>query len=203
MARTPDLVARQELLDRVIGYLAENGLGDSTLRPMASSLGTTANRLMHHFGSKGALLAAALHRTEEMHRQIEARWIVRRPDMTQSDILRAWWRWMLASRANLDQVRLGLEAVTLDATRTGLAGDVRADQIGAWRTNIERRLLAAGISATDARVEASVLKSVFTGLTLDLIATGDRRRLTEALDRVLDDFDRRIDSLVRPAASDS
>lgn len=196
MARTPDLAARQELLDEVVDYLAEHGLGDTTLRPMAAALGTTPNRLMHHFGSKEALLAAALQRTEELHRQIELRWVSRHPSLSQSEILRKWWRWMLAARANLNQVRLGLEAVTLDATVTGLAGEVRAEQIGAWRVNIEQRLLGLGISPADAQAEATIIKAAFTGLTLDLLATGDRRRLTDALDRVLDAFDRRLEVLL-------
>lgn len=196
MARTPDLAARQELLDEVVDYLAEHGLGDTTLRPMAAALGTTPNRLMHHFGSKEALLAAALQRTEELHRQIEVRWVSRQPSVSQSQILRKWWRWMLASRTNLNQVRLGLEAVTLDATVTGLAGEVRAEQIGAWRVNIEQRLLGLGISPADAQAEATIIKAAFTGLTLDLLATGDRRRLTDALDRVLDAFDRRLEVLL-------
>lgn len=197
MARTPDLVARQQLLDEVVAYLAEHGLGDASFRPLATALGTSTNRLVHHFGTRGELLAAALHRAEERHRQIEARWVSRQPDISQTDLLRAWWKWMLASRRNLSEVRLGLEAATIDATVSGLAGDVRADQIGAWRTNIERRLLAAGIPAADARIEASMLKSAFTGLTLDLVASGDRKRLTEALERILMDFDRRLSALLR------
>lgn len=180
----------------MIDYLAEHGLGDSTLRPMAAALDTTPNRLMHHFGSKEALLAAALHRTEEMHRVIEQRWVARQPSISQSAILRKWWRWMIASRTNLNQVRLGLEAVTLDATVTGLAGEVRAEQIGAWRVNIEQRLRGLGIRADDASAEATMIKAAFTGLTLDLLATGERRRCTEALDRVLDDFDRRLERLL-------
>jgi AcrR family transcriptional regulator len=196
MARPPDLASRQDLLDLVVDFLAEHGLGVTTLRPMAATLGTTPNRLMHHFGSKAGLLEAALLRVEERHRLIEAGWLKRRPDLTQSQILRSWWRWMLASPTHLSQVRLGLEAVTLDATVTGLAGAVRADQIGAWRTNIERRLLALGLRPTDAQIEASLLKSAYTGLTIDLLATGDRRRLTRTLDRVLDDFDRRLAELI-------
>jgi AcrR family transcriptional regulator len=196
VARTPDLAARQELLDRVVDHLAEHGLGESTLRPMAAALGTTPNRLMHHFGSKEGLLAAALQRTEALHREIELRWVARQPNLTQSEILHKWWRWMLSSRTNLNQVRLGLEAVTLDATVTGLAGEVRAEQIGAWRVNIEQRLVRLGLGEADATAEATIVKAAFTGLTLDLLATGDRRRLTEALDRVLDDFDRRLELLL-------
>lgn len=200
MARPPDLASRQELLDRVADYLAENGIGDATLRPMAAALDVTPNRLMHHFGSKEALLAAALQRIENSHMAIEAAWLARQPSLSQTEILRRWWRWMLADPRHLHQVRLGLEAATLDATRTGLAGDVRAESIGAWRLNIERRLRASGIAPRVARVESSVLKAAFTGLTLDLLATGDRRRLTAALDRVLDDFDIRLDALLATTA---
>lgn len=195
MARPPDLAARQLLLDRVIDYLADHGLGDATLRPLATALGTSPTRLMHHFGSKGELLAAALRRTEDLHRQAEARWEKHNPQITQSEVLRKWWRWMLASRRNLNQVRLGLEAATLDGTVTGLAGDVRADQIGAWRMQIERRLLAIGVPPAAARREGSRLKAAFTGLTLDLVASGERTRLTEALDAILIDFDARVSRL--------
>ncbi|MEI2706059.1 MAG: TetR/AcrR family transcriptional regulator [Ilumatobacteraceae bacterium] len=200
MSRPPDLEARRQLLDRVIDYLADHGLGEATLRPLANALNTSPTRLMHHFGSKGELLAAALARTEELHRQIEARWVRQSPQITQSDVLRKWWKWMLASRRNLNQVRLGLEAATLNSTVTGLAGDVRAEQIGAWRGMIERRLLARGVPAHDARIEASRLKAAFTGLTLDLVATGDRKRLTEALERILADFERRLELPNRPPA---
>ena len=62
MARTPDLERRQELLDRIVDYLAVHGLAQATLRPMAAALGVSINRLVHHFGSKDELLAAALQR---------------------------------------------------------------------------------------------------------------------------------------------
>ena len=59
MARTPDLERRQELLDRIVVYLADHGLAQATLRPMARSLDVSINRLVHHFGTKEELLAAA------------------------------------------------------------------------------------------------------------------------------------------------
>ena len=37
-----------------------------------------------------------------------------------------------------------------------------------------------------ARIEASILKAMFTGLVVDLLATGDRRRLSRALEVALD-----------------
>nr|MBA3984746.1 hypothetical protein [Acidimicrobiia bacterium] len=61
-------------------------------------------------------------------------------------------------------------------------GSVRADQIGLWRANIEQRLVEEGVPTEYAVVEASLVKAMFTGLVVDLLATGDRRRLTRALE---------------------
>ena len=59
---------------------------------------------------------------------------------------------------------------------------MRADQIGLWRSNIEQRLIAEGVQDDVAGVEASLVKAMFTGLVVDLLATGERRRLTRALE---------------------
>jgi hypothetical protein len=91
-------------------------------------------------------------------------------------------------------VRLGLEAATLDATVSGLPGDVRAEQI-VWREDIAERLIADGIRPEDAEREASLVKATFTGLVLDLLATGHRKRLTDALECTLS----RLDDLRKPA----
>ena len=185
MARTPDIEMKRELLDQIVAYLAEHGLGDMSLRPMAAALGTSPNRLVHHFGSKQDLLAAALARATKIQEEIRDEWLARQPDMTQTTQLRKWWKWLNDSPANLALTRLGLEAATLQATQTGLTGEVRAEQIGVWREHIEQRLLLEGMPRTMVVVEASILKGLFTGLVIDLMATGDRLRLTRALEQGL------------------
>ena len=82
MGRTPDLERRQELLDRIVDYLAEHGLAQATLRPMAASLGVSSNRLVHHFGSKEALLTAALARAIERQIAVQDAWVRRNPQLT-------------------------------------------------------------------------------------------------------------------------
>ena len=181
MARTPDLERRQELLDRIVVYLAENGLAQATLRPMAASLDVSINRLVHHFGSKEELLTAALARSIEMQIAVQNVWLTRSPRLTQAELYRRWWRWMNAAPANLALVRLNYEAATLDTNVTGLAGEVRADQIGVWRHDTELRLEAEGVPRAIAAEEASLIKATFTGLVMDLFATGDRKRLTRAM----------------------
>lgn len=195
MARTPDLERRQELLDRIVVYLADNGLAQATLRPMAKSLDVSINRLVHHFGSKEELLATAMRRAIDQQIAVQTGWLRRNPNLTNADLYRKWWKWMNASPANLATVRLNYEAAALDTKVTGLAGDLRADQIGVWRHEAELHLTQDGIPAARAVVEASLAKATFTGLVMDLIATGDKRRLT----KVFDEFARRLDSLVAAA----
>lgn len=195
MARTPDLERRQELLDRIVLYLAEHGLAQATLRPMAAALDVSINRLVHHFGSKDELLTTALARAIDQQIEVQQRWLRRQPDLTMVEIYRRWWKWMTASRANLSLVRLNYEAAALDTSVTGLSGDVRADQIGVWRHDVELRLLAEGLAPERAELEASLMKATFSGLIMDLIATGDKKRLTPVADEWLDRVEVRLMAL--------
>ena len=185
MARTPDLERRQELLDRIVEYLADHGLAQATLRPMAASLDVSINRLVHHFGTKDELLTSALARAIEQQISVQEAWLARTPRLSQVELYRKWWRWLNASPGNLALVRLNYEAATLDTKVTGLAGEVRADQIGVWRHDVEQRLVAEGMSQLRAAQEASLIKATFTGLVMDLFATGERARLSQALESFL------------------
>lgn len=182
MARLVDVDRRVALLDEVVRYLAEHGLAGVSLRPMAGELGVSVNALVHHFGSKDDLIVAALRRCERVQQDVERRWLERRPRMSQADLLRSWWRWITATPHNLAIVRLGIEAAALDATVTGLPRRVRGDQIGLWRANIEQRLIGEGVPPATAPIEASLVKAMFTGLVVDLLATGQKGRLTRALE---------------------
>lgn len=182
MARPPDIERRRQLLDGVVAYLAHRGVAQVALRPLAASLGISVNGLIHHFGSKEALVAAALTRASEQQAAIRDGWLEQQPDLTQAELLRRWWRWINASPANLAMVRLGIEAAAIEPTASGLPGTLRADQVSLWRINIERQLMAEGWPADAAAIEASLIKATFTGLVIDLLATGDRRRLTMALE---------------------
>jgi hypothetical protein len=102
--------------------------------------------------------------------------------MSQADLLRAWWRWIAASPRNLAMVRLGIEAAAMEATHDGLPRQVRGEQIGLWRSHIQDRLVAEGVPPDAAVIEASLAKAMFTGLVVDLLATGQKARLTRSLE---------------------
>ena len=192
MARTPDPVLKQELLDQVVGYLAVHGIGMLSLGPMAEALEMSRHRLKHHFGPREELIAAALRRATEVQEDVQAQWFALNPAITQPELFRKWWRWLSTSASNLALVRLGLEAATLDATISTVAHAVRAEQIGVWRTKIEDRFVAAGVPRKAAAIEATQAKAMFTGLVVDLMASGETKRLNVALDSYLTQLSARI-----------
>ena len=169
---------------------------------MALALGMSPHRLMHHFGPKDEMVATALARATDIQEEVQAEWFAEDPSMTQPAVFRRWWYWLASDASNLALVRLGLEAATLDATVTSLPMEVRAEQIGVWRTEIESRFVAAGIPRRIATIEASIAKATFTGLVVDLMASGESDRLTEALDAYLPALEQRIAALAAAAAAD-
>lgn len=185
MARPVDLERRTELLDEVVQYLSRHGLADLSLRPLATHLGVSVSTLTHHFGTRDELIVAALRRSATVQMTVEERWLRDDPSISQSDLLRAWWRWLTSSPKRLALVRLEIEAAALEATLPGLPRQLRGEQIGYWRRNIETRLLRSGVPREVAVVRASMLKALFTGLVVDLLATGQQARLTRALDEGL------------------
>ena len=185
MARLVDYPRRTALLDRVVHYLGRHGLVDASYRPMAKALGVSVNALVHHFGTKDDLLAAALRRSAQLQQEVESKWFDRRPDMSPSELLRAWWKWTLASDENLAVVRLGIEA---SAHGTTPAVPLRPD--------IESRLLSLGVPPNVAVVEATLARAVFKGLVIGYLTTGNKSRLTRSLEVHLN----RLDELIAETA---
>lgn len=201
MARLVDFTRRTALLDRVVVYLGEHGLGDASFRPMAKALDVSVNALVHHFGTKDDLVAAALRRSGEVQLQIERQWWDDRPDMTVTEWVRAWWEWTISSREHLALVRLGIEAVTLGHLGDEQRRAERGQQIEFWRASFERGLVAAGLPPEVAAEEATLVKAVFTGLVVDLIASGDISRVNRSFERFVANLEQVVAGPADPLAA--
>jgi AcrR family transcriptional regulator len=64
MVRTPDIQRRRQVLDALIEEFANGGIGDRSLREVAAAVGTSHRMLLHHFGSRQALLLAVVEEVE-------------------------------------------------------------------------------------------------------------------------------------------
>ncbi|MFI6171433.1 TetR/AcrR family transcriptional regulator [Nocardia sp. NPDC051052] len=60
MARPLDHAKRADLLAAVVRYIADHGLAELSLRPLAAELGTSSRMLIYYFTTKEELLVQAL-----------------------------------------------------------------------------------------------------------------------------------------------
>src|SRR5271154_424954 len=171
MARPPDPKRRQELLDGAVDYVVANGISDLSLRPLALALGTQAPVLLHHFGTKEQLVQELLGRVRErlraLGRSAEAE--------TYRSGLGAVWIWL----SHPDQgplMRLFFEAYGLALAHPDRYSDFIEHAIHDW--------LDEPLAAID-EVSATLAIATVAGLVLDLLTTGDRSRVEDAMERFL------------------
>ena len=171
MARPVDHARREELLDGAIEYAIDHGIADLSLRPLADALGTQAPVLLHHFGTKEELLvlivAGVRDRLRSLGRAAEA--------ANARHGLPAIWAWA-ADPAQDQFLRLFFESYALALRHPDRYGDFLDAVVQGW--------LDEPMAAVD-DVSATIAIAAVRGLLLDLLATGDRKRVGAAMERLL------------------
>ncbi len=173
----PQSARRAELLERAYRHAQEHGLVGMSLRPLAEAIGSSPRVLLFLFESKDGLVKALLRcsREEELA-LLEA---VRREGGTLAEAALRLWRW-LAAPEHTNVLALWTEAYA----RSLIEPD------GAWAGFAEQTvhdwlaLLADFQDGDDgtAAVERTLVLAVLRGALLDLLATGDRDRISRAVE---------------------
>lgn len=178
MNRPKDPAIRQELLERAVQYVLRHGVGGLSLRPMAKDMGTTARMLMHHFGSKEALVAAVLVAIEQGFAELTA--VHRRADRSISFILKRMWS-ETASPAMDSTLRAMFEVWGQALLHPKRYESLLASLTEPWIELLRRRFEQAGHHAADAAVLATLAVGAFQGLQLVRLTSGQGPRTTAAL----------------------
>jgi AcrR family transcriptional regulator len=168
---------KNELRDAALAYLLDHGVANVSLRPMAAHLGTSARILMFHFKSKEGLLQEVLQELQSRLQSSFSTMSSVRPNARQVPPLKRFWHWAIR-KENLPYLRLLYEvhmvAVQNPAEYRRYLKKVSLD----WQAIVFQAL------SESVRSEAmsTLCIAVFDGLFLEMINTGDRARLTRALD---------------------
>ncbi len=178
MARPPAPERREEVLELVIAYLAEHGLPNVTVRKVATAIGTSTNVIFYQFGSKEKMLDAALDRARRANHEVFEGLRERDAAATLADAFREIWEWWMNDPSRIAYSRLNMEAMT---TGTDLSPEVRAELLEYWLEYYTDWLVSDGHSNARARVLATMALAMQSGLSIDLISTGDRSRLDETV----------------------
>ena len=165
-----------QLLARVVDHLVDRGLGDASLREIASAIGSSHRMLIYHFGSRDGLLSAVVEEVER--RQAER---LRQLSLSGSPdkVIMAMHR-QLAS-PSLDP----LERLFFELYGRALQGDESARHlvdpgVHDWLDALTDLYQRFGFSRREARHEATLALATARGLLLDRLATGETRRVDAA-----------------------
>jgi AcrR family transcriptional regulator len=174
------LSRKQQLQAAALHYLLEHGIADLSLRPLAARLGTSPRMLMFHFTSKEGLLQDVL---AELHARLQASFatIASADSAARDDApLKRFWLWA-ASKKNLPYLRLLYELQIIAIQNPA--------EYGRYWKKISMDWQAMALKATSESLRsepiATLCIAVFDGLFLELMSTGDRSRLTRALDHFI------------------
>jgi len=180
VSRTVDETRPDELLDRIVAYIAKNGVAELSLRPLAKAVGSSPRVLLYYFGSKEELLAQAIKRLRERQRASFGKMREARYEQP-SDACRAIWQQMSAP-ASEAAFRLSLETYAMALRYPKRFGDFLSTSVEDWLQFLSEPLLRKGASAQEARAFATVVIAGFRGFMLDYCASHDRTRVDRAVE---------------------
>ncbi len=183
----PPSARQAELLEAAYRYALEHGLVDLSLRPLAAAIGSSPRVLLYLFASKEGLVRALLARARKDELDLLGRLGggVGRP-LGLVVVAERVWRW-LAADEHCALLTLWVEAYSRSLVEpTGPWADFARTTVDDWLT-----VLAAAqpidVRDTDAGLaQRTVILAVLRGALLDLLATGDRERITAAVTHYLE-----------------
>jgi AcrR family transcriptional regulator len=173
---------RDALLARAIGHFAEHGVGDTSLRALAESIGTSHRMLIYHFGSREGLLAAVVDAVEQGARDMLARMV--EEALADPDPFDAGMRyWYLVTEEALVYGPLFFELSSHAMLGLPYAVELRERLVSTWLDALTSMWKARGVPTREARAQASLDLATSRGLLHDLLLTGDRKRVDAAMRR--------------------
>jgi AcrR family transcriptional regulator len=169
---------KTELRDAALAYLLEHGFASVSLRPMAVELGTSARILMFHFKSKEGLLQEVM---EELHSRLQSSFLrLNKSERQGIPPLKRFWLWAIGKR-NFAYLRLLYESQIVAAQNPKEYGKYLKKASRDWQS-IVLQALSEPLRST---ATATLCIAVFDGLMLEMINTGERSRLTHAMDKFI------------------
>jgi AcrR family transcriptional regulator len=169
-------MSRESLLGDAVEHFAKNGIGDASLRSIATSIGTSHRMLIYHFGSREGLLAEVVRTVEQQQRDLLA--TLTQTDLPIAEQAEEFWRRVTEATLIYGPLFFELSAHAMqDLPHTEA---LKADLINVWLPPLIDLCIRAGIAPDEAPTYARLGLAASRGLLFDLLLTGDREAIDEA-----------------------
>jgi len=173
---------RDEIVEAAYEYVLGNGLAGVSLRPVAAAVGSSTGVLRFLFGSKDDLVRAVLHRA----RQDELELLAAIPSGDLAEVAGVLWQW-LSSPDHRRVLALWVECYAASLQDAdGPWGQFAAQTVSDWLEVLAKAQPSEVRRSAAGATQRTAVLAVLRGAMLDLLATGDTRRTTRALDLALD-----------------
>jgi AcrR family transcriptional regulator len=168
--------ASDALLDRCLQVLRRRSFSRLSLREIAAAAGTSHRMLIYHFGSREGLLAQVVARIEADTRVLLAGLAAEGPIF---EVAREFWA-RITTPEMLPAQRLFFEIYVQALYGQAWTATFRESVITAWEGPLVALYARAGVA--DPVAHARLGLAVTRGLGLDLLLTGERDHVEQALD---------------------
>jgi AcrR family transcriptional regulator len=177
---SPAVDARATLLDRAIEHFARNGIGDTSLRGLATAIGTSHRMILYHFGSREGLLGAVVDRVEAGGRSTLAE-LAATEEATRDPFEAGQRFWRAITDQALIYGPLFFELSSHAMEGLPHAAELRTRLVEPWIEAQSRPWVALGVPDATARIYARLDLAMARGLLHDLLLTGDRPAIDRAM----------------------
>jgi AcrR family transcriptional regulator len=172
---------KAELLEAAYAYALAHGLADLSLRPLASAIGSSPRVLLYLFGSKEGLIQALLARARVDELAMLDALKRDHPSADFSRVVLELWNWLSDPRHH-DLLVLWVEgyARSLVDPLGPWAGFAR-QTVTDWLDVLASYQPAQWRRTGGAEAQRTAALAILRGGLLDLLATGERERVTAAV----------------------
>jgi AcrR family transcriptional regulator len=192
----PPSPRRTELLERAYRYVLQHGVADLSLRPLAAAVRSSPGVLLFLFGSKAELVQALLARAREDELRLLSQVGFTSEGSDLVGIAGGLWAWLAAQehRALLTLWVEGYARSLIDPD--GPWANFARATVDDWLEVLAQAQPGSVRHSAAGEAQRTLVLAVLRGALLDLLATGERDRATDAVTQQLtllrDSIDRRV-----------
>lgn len=174
------MTARDDLLARVVDYVAEHGVGEASLRTIAEGAGTSHRMLLYHFRSREGLLAAVVETTwgRRQHQFAELLTQTGDPYVLADE----FWRRLADEAAGFGPLFFEFAAAAMHRRQWA---DQMREWVGAWTRSLTELFVRAGYERDRAGELAHALLAITRGALFELCLTGNRPAADATIEQFL------------------
>jgi AcrR family transcriptional regulator len=179
LGRPRDESLRRRLAVQAGELLVTRQSCEVSLRELADALGISSRMLVHHFGSRDALIAAGLtHARSQLLDRVRRQLDAEPPDDLRGLILTL--RALMSDPVNRPSFGLFTEVNALAQTQPERFPGFGRASVHDWLPQLSALLRPSSTDDRDAQARATLCLAVIRGLMMDENATGDRSRIDAA-----------------------